>query len=122
MTDDEDIAGRHALAANKLAKWRSVFAGWQLGTRPSDDGETRAVRDHREVTMMLRAELNGITRVLLDKGIVTREELAEIWIEEYEYLDAQYEKTFPGFKSTQGGMEMKLPEAGETMKRLGFPP
>jgi hypothetical protein len=61
-------------ALNKLAKWRSVFAGWQLGTRSEDDAECKAVRDHREVTIVLRAEVNAITGLLIEKGVFTVEE------------------------------------------------
>lgn len=52
----------------KLCKWRSVFAGWQLGTRPDTDAECQAVRDHREVTMLMRAELSALTALLIEKG------------------------------------------------------
>lgn len=54
MTDTAD-------ALNRLAKWRTVFAGWQLGTRARGDPESDAVRDHREATIMLRAEVNALT-------------------------------------------------------------
>jgi hypothetical protein len=33
-------------ALQKLAKWRLIFAGWQLGTRLKGDPECDAVRDH----------------------------------------------------------------------------
>jgi len=56
-------------ALNKFAKWRTWFASWQLGTRSDHDGECSAVKDHREVTMLLRAEVNALTKVLIDKGV-----------------------------------------------------
>mgnify|MGYP001587156880 CR=1 FL=1 len=40
---------------NRLTKWRTLFTGWQLGTRAKGDPEGDAVRDHREVTILLRA-------------------------------------------------------------------
>jgi hypothetical protein len=40
-------------ALERLAKWRTLFAGWQLGTRPKGEPESDAVRDHREATLML---------------------------------------------------------------------
>lgn len=52
-------------ALNKLAKWRSVFAGWQLGTRLKEDPECQAVKDHREVTILLRAEVSALLRSFL---------------------------------------------------------
>lgn len=55
-------------AMNKLAKWRSIFAGWQLGTRAKGDPESDAVRDHREATILLRAEVNALTACLIEGG------------------------------------------------------
>ena len=45
-------------ALNRLCKWRAHFAGWQLGTRAKDDPEAQAVRDHRELSMLMRVELS----------------------------------------------------------------
>lgn len=102
-------------AFERLAKWRSVFTGWQLGTRLSTDPEAQAVRDHREVTMFLRVEVTGLTRILLEKGIVTSEELDAIMGDEADRLSAMYEKKFPGMKAQDYGMSMTA-EAAETMK------
>jgi len=57
-----------------LGKWRSLFAGWQLGTRSTTDPECQAVKDHREVTILLRAEVNALTGLLIEKGVFTGEE------------------------------------------------
>ena len=91
-------------ALNKLAKWRSVFAGWQLGTRSKEDPECQAVRDHREVTMLMRAELNALTKVLLDKKVFTVEEFQTQLLDEATYLDKAYEEKFPGIKTTDIGV------------------
>ncbi len=107
---------------NKLAKWRSVFASWQLGTRSSADGESRAVRDHREVTILMRAENSALAGLLIRKGIFTQEEFEQQVGEEAEALDEAYESKFPGFTTSQDGVHMKLPEAGQTMTDMGFPP
>lgn len=120
--DIEAIAERASRAANRLAKWRSVFAGWQLGTRSSADGESRAVRDHREVTMLMRAELSGVTKILLDKGICTQVELTEVFAEEYEHLDRAFAERFPGMRSSDTGIVFDTRTSAETMRRLGFPP
>jgi hypothetical protein len=107
---------------NKLCKWRSVFAGWQLGTRPESDGPTKAVRDHREVTMLLRAEVSALAGLLIKKGVFTPHEFEAQLGEEAAALDAMYERKFPGFSTSLNGVEMKLPEVKATMARLGFPP
>lgn len=101
---------------NKLAKWRTVFAGWQLGTRPKGDPECDAVRDHRELGIMLRVECRALVQVLIDKGIFTEAEWDLALKEEALKLDAEYEKFFPGFKSTQYGMEIDPVVAAETTK------
>jgi len=103
-------------AFEKLAKWRQVFAGWQLGARLKGDPECEAVRDHREVTMFLRCEVNALTRILIERQIISAEDLTRIVAEEAAALDAQYEKKFPGMKSTPIGIDYQLPLAAETMK------
>ena len=103
-------------ALDKLAKWRSVFAGWQLGTRSDTDPECQAVRDHRELSMLMRAELTALFGVLIHKGIVTIEELQLEVADEAAALDKAYEKKFPGFKSTPDGMSVDVEVARETMK------
>jgi hypothetical protein len=57
-------------ALNRLCKWRAIFAGWQLGTRAKGDPESDAVRDHREVTIliMLHGEQGGASVWLTDDG------------------------------------------------------
>jgi hypothetical protein len=109
------------LKLNKLAKWRNVFASWQLGTRNSRDGECRAVKDHRELSVMLRAEVSALTGCLIRAGVFTAEEFDKALGEEAERLDADYERKFPGFSVSQAGVQMQMPEAGETMRRMGFP-
>jgi hypothetical protein len=107
MTDPL-IAYAARASLNRLCKWRSVFAGWQLGTRLRGDGESEAVRDHREVTMLLRAEVNALTKILLDAKIVNEDTLTRIVGEEAEYLSAAYEKKFPGAEPTDDGMTFDL--------------
>jgi len=118
---DPTIARVADASLNRLAKWRSVFAGWQLGTRPRGDGESEAVRDHREVTMLLRAEVNALTRILLDAQVVNQETLTRVVGEEAEYLSQAYERKFPGAKAVDMGMDFDLAVFRETMRRLGFP-
>lgn len=101
---------------NRLAKWRTVFAGWQLGTRPIDDPECQAVRDHREVTLMLRAEVSALAALLVKKGIFTTDELNKAIQEECRYLSKAYEIRFPGFRAVDSGMEVDVDKSQETTK------
>lgn len=102
-------------ALQRLSKWRSVFAGWQLGTRPIGDPECDAVRDHRELSMMLRAELTAMSRLLIAKGVCTREEFAECLGEEAVLLDKDYQARFPGITATDDGITIDE-RAAETTK------
>ena len=101
---------------NRLAKWRSVFAGWQLGTRGLEDPESNAVRDHREVTMLMRAELNALAGLLIAKQVFTAQELTDQVHEEAKHLCEAYEQKFPGFRATDEGMRMDAAVARETTK------
>jgi hypothetical protein len=101
---------------NKLAKWRAVFAGWQLGTRPKGDPECDAVRDHREVTILLRAEVSALVNVLIEKKIMTAEEWGNQLATEAEFLDKQYELKFPGFTTFDGGVHMDVKQCSATME------
>lgn len=109
-------------ALEKLAKWRKFFASWQLGTTPAGDGRYRAVADHREVTIVMRAELSALTDLLIAQGVFTQGDFQDSVERHAKLLDHVYEERFPGWRSLPEGLHMKLPEAAETMRTMGFPP
>ena len=98
----------------RLGKWRSVLAGWQLGTRARRDPESNAVRDHREVTMALRAEVSALARLLIDRGTFSAEDFAAQVQDEARMLCEAYERRFPGFKATDDGMAVDVQIARDT--------
>lgn len=110
------------IALNKLAKWRKFFASWQLGSRPDNSGEYKAVANQRELFIIMRAELNALTGLMIEKGIFTGEEFDAALGKEAAQLDADYERTYPGFSTSQDGLHMQMPDALNTMRKLGFPP
>ena len=89
---------------NRVCKWRVHFAGWQLGTRLKGDPESDAVRDHREVTILLRCENNAILRLLVEKGVFTVEEFTEAALDEARLLDEVFQRRWPGIQSTSQGL------------------
>jgi len=117
----DEAARRLDRALNRLAKWRAVYAGWQLGTRPKGDGEAQAVRDHREVTLMLRAEVTTLTGLLVRKGVLTEEELQVALAEEADQLSKDLEGKFPGMQATDDGIVLDPEIARTTMAEKGFP-
>lgn len=107
---------------NKLCKWRTFFASWQLGSRLPSDGELKAVKNHREVTILLRAEVSALTGLLIEKGVITGQEFQDALAEEARQLDHDLAAKYSGWSSSDDGMVLKMPEAMETVKSLGFPP
>jgi hypothetical protein len=102
-------------ALQTLCKWRLLFTGWQLGTRTKSDPEAAAVRDHREVTILLRAEQSALTRLLVAKGVFTFSEFNESLGEEAVLLNKDYEARFPGITASEMGLTFDH-RAAETMK------
>jgi len=91
-------------ALNILAKWRVLFTGWQLGTRPKGDPEGDAVRDHRETTILLRAESSALSTLLMTKGLITEAEWLDALQREAEQLNKDFERKFPGVTATETGL------------------
>lgn len=109
---------RMMAALERLGKWRNHFAGWQLGTRAKSDPESQAVRDHREVTILLRAEMSAMAGLLLRKGIITETEWQAALEREANDLSADYAARWPGVVATDIGLhyEPKVIERAGWMK------
>lgn len=103
-------------SANRLAKWRTIFAGWWLGTRPKSDPQAQAVRDMAERTLLMRAEVSGLTRLLIESGVVTEEKVLAVFREEYDALEEQLQHRFPGAKAMDFGMQIDPEVFAETTR------
>lgn len=103
-------------ALNRVAKWRTLLTGWQLGTRPKGDPEGDAVRDHREATLILRVETNAVIALLLETGRITREAFVRQLEIEADLVSMGLEARFPGVKATDEGLEMDLARTQEWMR------
>jgi hypothetical protein len=95
---------RTMAALNVLGKWRTLFTSWQLGTRPKGDPEGDAVRDHRELTIILRAEVTAFTALLREKGVFSDDEWLAALEREARLLSADYERRFPGVTAHADGL------------------
>lgn len=117
-TSQAPLAARVEAALQRLAKWRSAFAAWHLGVNALMDKDmpgSRAMRDLEEGRMFQRAEMSAMTALLVEKGLITKEEFNEQLIIEAGFLEKHFERMFPGFKAVDVGLDMKMPEAGVTM-------
>lgn len=103
-------------ALNRLAKWRTLFTGWQLGTRAKGDPEADAVRDHREATIILRAEVSALAAVLLDTGVIDHAAWLEALEREADLLSMAYEAKFPGVTASDNGLTMDPTRTSAWMK------
>ena len=101
---------------NRLAKWRSVFVGWQLGTRLRGDPEAEAVRSSVEGQLIMRAEVTAISGMLFKKGICTQQEYEAQVAVEAQNLMHLLEKKFPGARATDDGMSFDVAKWTETTK------
>lgn len=101
---------------NRLAKWRAAFAGWQLGTRAASDPEAQAVRDTRELLLLLRVEVNALTALCLEAKLFTKVEWMGQVINECAHLHRSLERQFPGFRATDKGLSIDPERAAETTK------
>lgn len=95
---------RTVRALNVVAKWRVLFVGWQVGTRPKGDPEGDAIRDHREATIMLRAEMSALTALLREKGVIADNEWLAALEREAKLLNRDYERRFPGVTASESGL------------------
>lgn len=91
---------------NRLGKWRSLFAGWQLGTRPKGDPESDAVRDHREATLIMRAELNALISLLVSSKVFTRAEYVKQLEHEARLYCERLAERFPGVIAVDDGLQI----------------
>lgn len=104
-------------ALNRVCKWRTILAGWQLGTRRDDDPECQAVRDYIDRMIVLRVEATALTKLLLDKGVFDQAELADALCLEADELSKMYEARFPGMRATDTGIHFyDLNAVKQTMK------
>lgn len=117
-----DQSSKTFRALNILAKWRQVFAGWQLGTRPIGDPECDAVRDHRELSLMMRVQLNVMNGLLIEKGVYTENEFLEYMEKEANEFNASLSKRFPGVTATESGLRLDPQKVQGWMKANNWRP
>lgn len=108
-------------ALNRLCKWRTFFAGWQLGTQLDSHGPTRAVRNEVDARLILRAEVSALSALLVEKGVFTVDELNEAVAREADFLAEALAKRYDGFEATDEGLKVDAERAVRTMRALGFP-
>lgn len=104
-------------ALNRVTKWRRIFTGKMIGSNTDDDPHTVGMNDLQEARIIMRVELTALTGLMIRKGLITQEELAQAIEAEANMLNEDYSRKFPGFKAGNDGMHLEMPLAMETMKK-----
>lgn len=68
------------------------------------------------MTMLMRAELSALTALLIEKGVFTALEFSQQLAIEAVHLDKAYEEKFPGFSTSDVGVEINVAESLKTTK------
>ena len=113
MPESKSIA-----ALNRLAKWRQVLTGWQVGTRSKEDPEAQAIRDQRELLLLLRAEVNAMTGLLIQRGVFDARDWDVALAHEAELLCKDLEQRFPGAHAEDYGMSIDPVKAHAWMSKF----
>jgi len=107
MIDPAQLETELRRELNRLAKWRSIFAGWQLGTRKDSE---------REQLLMLRVEASALTGLLIKKGVISQQEFQAALIDETRQYQLDLEKRFPGVRAQDYGLQINPQVFAQTTK------
>jgi hypothetical protein len=110
-------------ALNLLCKWRTVLAGWHGGTASLSQPGVSALRDEADHRLVMRAEVNALTGLLVAKGVFTIDEFQDAITKEAITAEVDLQRRFPGFKATTIGIDIyDIDLANRTMAKNNFPP
>jgi len=100
---------------NRLCKWRNYYASWQIGRYAKGEREYDAIADHRELTILMRAEVSALCGLMIEKGVFTADEFMTQLEAESIHLMEMYMHNHPGVYATDLGLEL-TEEAPEFLK------
>lgn len=107
----------------KLRQFGRLQVGRLLGTVANTDGRYKAWVDLLERCYFMRAEINALTKILLDKGLVTDDELEKRFEEEYRHYISALSSDWPEVEVTSTGIVIHDVEAfGRRAKAEAWPP
>lgn len=120
-----DRSARLYALAMRLRQFGRLQIGRLLGTVSNEDGRYKAWIDLLERSYFMRAELNAITKVLLDAGIINEGTWQKALDEEFTAFVADLSKQWPEVEVAEDGRSFTIRDLGawaERCKREGWPP
>lgn len=112
----------HALCM-KLRQVGRVQFGRIFGTEPNTTGRYKAMIDLLERCYFMRAEINAITKLLLDKFVITDAEFQKQVEFELDFYFKEVAKAFPEIEFDHKGFTIKNTAAfSERMREEEWPP
>jgi hypothetical protein len=108
--DVREAANRlHHLSMRYVGAFAEIAKGEPVGLLPQGAPGLKEMRDLIDLVLLTRAEISGLSKILIEAKITTVERLTEVMAEEYEYL-AIVKANQLGVEIFDGGLKFKKPE------------
>lgn len=102
-----ELEKRAYTLAQTIRQFGRLQCGRLFGTVRTTKGRYKAMMDLLERCYFMRAELNAIAAILIDKGVVTREEFLTQHVAEFERYLAALRKEWPEIEVSTTGYTIK---------------
>lgn len=79
----------HHLTMIYLGGFAELARGKEIMFVAANEPGVKKTRDLLDLVLILRAEINGITRLLVQTGLVTEDQISREYAEQYEWLAKQ---------------------------------
>ena len=113
-TEAERAANRlHHISMLYVGSFVELCKGEPVGMLPVNYPGLRDVRDLIDQILYTRAEVNALTKLLVDAKLATVEQASAAMADNYEWFAQQKIKLWPGFKLTDGGIDIDVAGASE---------
>lgn len=121
-TPNDTLRAELRRAAQRLRQFGRLAASRLFGTLPTTSGRYKAVVDEWERSLLLRAEMNALVLLLVDKKVVTSAEWTARVVEEIRALADAHQKLWPELTTDEVGIHVHDAQAfAARSKSEGWP-
>jgi hypothetical protein len=104
-------------AFSRLRQFGRIAIGRITGTTTAKNGRYKSLLELDECRHFQRVELNALTRVLLDKGVITTPELQAILLEEAKTYETSLAKLWPEIEVADDGRSYAIKDIPALARR-----